>query len=526
MKGGIEMNNHSNTLIKVMYLISIVGIIINPFNLAVVYAQTNYDVSENLENAILAEQWNRVIQWLRFVDSSTESPVLRMVKGHAYLVKNLNNDSLCYFLSVTSNRDLKKWGEWTGEFLAKNNDNVIAHYFRGDALARIEKWEEALAAFKGFDHPQICNARGVTYAALKQWDNALVELTKATFLKDNFADAHASLGAMWILRRDGIKGSAESYDKAIDISDRFSLAYNGKGCLEYVMGHWNAANDNYRKANSYSTCQNPNLTILITRNSSVVTIATKRAQFPFFSKGDFKDWICVRKRIMKRDSLLYKQFEKVKLPEEINDDIVSVFNKLIDMSELYDQNSIKIEKLLHRNNSKREIREFNNLVTVTNDIRRSDFNKLSSEEKDQIRKLNRWILELVLEECIIHIAMLESPGFSLDRGITEFGVQALSKSNMGSSSLQAGIDRMNDIYRPLADISAAIPIVGPAISQSWNRHLSNQIELNRNLLDWKDQSWSKSGGADFEMKKKAIIEKGDWGVGTWFGLGYHVEPKK
>ena len=82
---------------------------------------------EVIREAILQEEWGKVAVLLDSVDAQTPSPVLRMIKGHATLALNRNNESLCQFLSVSSEDDIKKWEKWSQGFVKENPNNVIAH---------------------------------------------------------------------------------------------------------------------------------------------------------------------------------------------------------------------------------------------------------------------------------------------------------------------------------------------------------------------------------------------------------------
>jgi hypothetical protein len=83
---------------------------------------------------------------------------------------------------------------------------------------------------------------------------------------------------------------------------------------------------------------------------------------------------------------------------------------------------------------------------------------------------------------------------------------------------------MHDIYRPPADFLEKSRIPGLNYGgRLWNRHLDNQININRDILNNRGLD-SHSGGVDLNLRRKAIVNQGDWGVGAWFGLAYHVEP--
>ncbi|MBI3302861.1 MAG: tetratricopeptide repeat protein, partial [Deltaproteobacteria bacterium] len=124
-------------------------------------ARLAWKADPQLEAAIIKEDWSKVASLLD--SDSALPPAARLVKAHAYLVLNRNNESLCLFLSVSSEDDLRQWEEWAQSFAKKNPRGAIAHYFRGDALARLRQWDAALKAFNKTlelhpNHPLALNA--------------------------------------------------------------------------------------------------------------------------------------------------------------------------------------------------------------------------------------------------------------------------------------------------------------------------------------------------------------------------------
>jgi len=240
----------------VTLLMSITLFVVLP---GILNAQSDPLLDQKVKKAILAEEWTKVVDVLGPDSNLTSLPVARLIKGHACLALNRNNESLCLFLSVTSEGDLKKWKDWTQEFAKKNPKSAIACYFEGDAFARLEQWDSALVALdKGLEldsnHALILNARGVTHVAKGEWDSAYVYLTKATVANDSFADAHASLGAMWIHRRTGAKGALERFSQALKVSPNFALALNGRGCAQFALGHWDEAKMDFEEAGKRADC--------------------------------------------------------------------------------------------------------------------------------------------------------------------------------------------------------------------------------------------------------------------------------
>lgn len=484
-----------------------------------------------VEAAVLQEQWEQVAKLLESVSDDVKkspNPVLRLIKGHACLALNRNNESLCLFLSVTGPDDLEKCRVWAERLAARNSKDAIAHYFKGDMLARLERWDEAIAAFDHEltshpHHAMLLNARGTAYCAVGRWDDALVDLTMSTLVDPRFADAHASLGAMWIQRRSGPGGAMASFLQALRLSSQFALADNGKGCAEFARGEWESANQSFAKG-AKNLEGVSNWRQIISHNLAILTLAAKRDQFPFFAKCDFANWYAVKSEIVNPDSILHLYFENFELPEEPGTRIVDKFNELLEIPDFFDRHKERIALIIEAHEVTKATREIGRLIERTEAARQRPFGQLNDEDKSMIRKLNRLILEFLLPDSILQLAMnqIDAPGFSLERGMGL--VPSTSKLDMSNHQLQGGLNRMQDTYRPMADSLASVPIIG-GIGNMWNRHLDNQIGNNNSILESRGISMSPSGGVDFSMRN-AHLQKADWGVGTWFGLGYHVECRK
>ena len=235
-----------------------------------VWAETIQETDTGLGKAILSEDWKKVADLLGSVDTETPSPVLRLIKGHACLALNRNNESLCLFLSVSTDEERKEWEKWAQDFADKNQKSAIAYYFKGDALARLKQWDDALIAFNDAlkfkqNHPLVLNARGVTYAARGFLDNALTDFNCATSVNKHFADAFCSLGAIAIQQREGAKGAIEDFTNALNISPDFAVALYGLGCVESVLGNWEDAREGIENAAKKSDCVGELIRISVAR---------------------------------------------------------------------------------------------------------------------------------------------------------------------------------------------------------------------------------------------------------------------
>lgn len=229
------------------------------FFMLIFTAPYGFAVETSVEVAVLKSNWKEIIEILNKDDTKASDPVARLILGHAYLALNKNNESLCIFIQTSSENEIKIWDKWTEGFVKRNSENAVAHYFKGDALARLEQWDAALMAFnKGLDiqpkNPLILNARGVIYVAKEQWDDALIDFHNVTKVNPSFADAHSNLGAMWIQRKTGAEGALESFNRAVEESLDFALALLGRGYAKFALGRFEEAQKDVEEVTKKTGC--------------------------------------------------------------------------------------------------------------------------------------------------------------------------------------------------------------------------------------------------------------------------------
>lgn len=206
----------------------------------------------------LQEKWQPVVRLLDGVSEQTPDPVLRQLTGHACLAVNRNNESVCLFLSVQVPEQRELWLRWAEGFARRHPGVPIAHYFHGDALARMEQWGAAvdrftLAIMKTPDnrHALALNARGVARCASGDHRTARVDFTDALALSNGqLADAHANIGVLSLQRKDGAAGGLQAFDNALqpELSPNFALALHGRGCLKVILGRFDDANGDLGRA--------------------------------------------------------------------------------------------------------------------------------------------------------------------------------------------------------------------------------------------------------------------------------------
>jgi tetratricopeptide (TPR) repeat protein len=210
-----------------------------------------------VQAALSIESWESVISNLE--PQHQHSGVACFLLGHAYLVVNRNNESVCEFLVAGSEEGRERWSRWTEQFEHTHPTRAIAQYLRGDALARLDRWDEALAHFDRAlqinpAHPLALNGKGVVLAARGEWDHATLTFDAAAQAAPQFADAYASRGTLYVKRRQAPNGAIKWFDLALQRSPQFSLALNGRGSAEFGVGRWEEAKQDFERARDLSGC--------------------------------------------------------------------------------------------------------------------------------------------------------------------------------------------------------------------------------------------------------------------------------
>ncbi len=194
-------------------------------------------VDRGLAKAVVREDWGQVARRLDGVSRERGHPVLRLLKAHACLALNRNNESLGLFAVTAAPADLQAWDHWTRRFAALHPWRPAAAYLRADALARRQQLLPALAMLNRAlqrrpQHALSLAERGVIHAALGDWNRALLDLHAATSADPYLADAWASQGALCIQRHESPEAGAEAYSKALELNPDFALARLGRGALD------------------------------------------------------------------------------------------------------------------------------------------------------------------------------------------------------------------------------------------------------------------------------------------------------
>lgn len=213
-------------------------------------------ITPQTEEALLRGDWGAVAT--QTSAAATSDPVARLVRAHALLAQNHNDDSACTFVSADP-AAIEAWDRWTAALVSAHGGQALAWYFRGDALARRARWPEAIEAFtKGLErdrrNPLLLNARGVSLARTQQWDAAVVDLDTAARARRDFADAYANRGVVTLLRGLDPRSAITAYDQALKHSRHFALAEAGRASAKAVLKD-RAADQELKASGSGTECR-------------------------------------------------------------------------------------------------------------------------------------------------------------------------------------------------------------------------------------------------------------------------------
>ena len=197
-------------------------------------------VPPDVEKAVLAEDWAKVAELIGEVKPETPSPQ-RLIHGHAYLALNRNNESLVLFLGAAAPGDMESWQTYAQDLRAANPNTAVADYFVGDGLARVGKYDEAMAAFdaglaKSPTHVLLLNAKGVCLARAGRLAEAKEYFEVVARPENRLADAHANLGWHWIQRGEAAEAAIAHFDAALSHNQCFTLALLGRNEAGLVGG--------------------------------------------------------------------------------------------------------------------------------------------------------------------------------------------------------------------------------------------------------------------------------------------------
>ena len=88
------------------------GYVLSIFILFTSPTWANVPTNSPAVRALLAQDWHAVIEHIEQEKELAEVPIHRMIKAHAFMAINRNNEASRLFLSVDEN-DQEQWSNWT-----------------------------------------------------------------------------------------------------------------------------------------------------------------------------------------------------------------------------------------------------------------------------------------------------------------------------------------------------------------------------------------------------------------------------
>jgi tetratricopeptide (TPR) repeat protein len=202
----------------------------------------NYGVMPEVEAALLKEDWAKVAELLPDGVCS-DSPVARMIKGHACLALNRNNESLGYFVSAGLSEDRAIWQAYAKGLKRRNSKSIIVDYIVGDSLARLGKYQEAITVLSPGSalengHYLSVNAKGVCQALLGSTSGAKKCFEVAYRLsKRSLSDAVINSGMVHIHECDGVEGAIKEFNIVLSQHPENALALHGLAMMKCLQGN-------------------------------------------------------------------------------------------------------------------------------------------------------------------------------------------------------------------------------------------------------------------------------------------------
>lgn len=192
-----------------------------------------------LQTAVAAGDWPGVLTLVHA--EPPDAVALHVLEGHALLRVGQTNDAVCRFSSADTAG--AEWNEWTQSFVKSHPDSTVAHYLRGDALAREREWKTATAEFDRaleLDASNVLalNARGVVRALERDWDGASKDLSRADKIDPAFADPHLNLGFSALQFGRAIDGALEAFDDVLKLDSTNVVAFAGRAYAQLAIGSW------------------------------------------------------------------------------------------------------------------------------------------------------------------------------------------------------------------------------------------------------------------------------------------------
>lgn len=224
------------------------------FTLLIVFFAIAGSASQNdVEPLVLNGDWRNIAAAVKAEPASEARVQHRLLLAHASLAASDVNSAFCGFAAVSSTADLNAWEQWTSALVRKSAASSTARYLHGDALARLQQFEAAIAEFNRAleldPHSSLAkNARGVVFVSTGRFDEALIDFSDVSAADPAFADAFINRGYLYIQRSGSAASQMKAFEAALQIRPDATLAIIGEGRATSATGRLIAGVDEVDQA--------------------------------------------------------------------------------------------------------------------------------------------------------------------------------------------------------------------------------------------------------------------------------------
>jgi hypothetical protein len=462
---------------------------------------------------LLAGDWQAVVDACGSLPPVPASPEVRAALGHACLLTNRNTDSTWLFLSLDEPAR-QAWHDWTSELAAQAPTNSVAATLQADALARLGRADDALAAYdRALELSPSAAAylgRASVEASLARWDAARASLEAGVVIDSDLAEAHASLGCLQLARR-AARGAGRSFERALELSPSHPLARNGLGCARYGLSEWEQAEADFLQASREIDLD------LFAGNRRALAVSQERLLLaepddsPWFRWTDVLDWVELRELSLDEGSAIHV-LHGGPLPDELDYRVIM----RLDEGLASEESTGCLVAVISRAIGEAGVQEALAAASV-----HSAAAAEGGHERTAHR--NRRLVELGHPRLIAsHVQ--RNPGMQLDI-VRRFTTDQDYKHGLSADKLVMGQARMDNIYRPMANglESTRVPVL-KFIGNQWNGHMDESTRTNRVAMDRRglDLDEFRPAGVTTRLRQ-GFVDDGRWPVTSWMGL-LHDDP--
>jgi len=188
--------------------------------------------------------------YLDFTGYSASVDDFHWLKG--ILAELKDAEGLFYLGNAFCDRGLFKSGIGCYDESLKLEEYAGSYNNRGIAYAKLNKYEQAIEDFSKAieldpDFAEAYNNRGLSYAELNEHEQAIKDYDKAIELNPNYAVAYNNRGNAYA-KLNKYKQAIEDYDRAIKLNPALAGAYNNRGIAYAKLNKYERAIKDYGKA--------------------------------------------------------------------------------------------------------------------------------------------------------------------------------------------------------------------------------------------------------------------------------------